>query len=303
LKQVVSVSLGQSTRNAAWQVELEGETIAVSREGCDGDLEALKERLIALDGKVDAIGLGGCSYYLYGKNGKKTPLRAICRLAKLAKITPLCDGSVVKDTLERDVVAHMDQCGLGVAGKNVLMVCGLERLGMAEALSQAGGVMRFGDLMFALGLPGYFKKLSTIHRLLGLVAPIVSIMPFSWLYPSGGGDKRDGKWAKHYAWADVIAGDYLYIKAHMPADLYGKTILTNTVTAMDVQELRERGAHAVVTATPMMGGRSFGTNVIEALIVAASGKKDMAPDDYRAFFRRMGLEPRVEVFESAKTEG
>ena len=58
----------------------------------------------------------------------------------------------------------------------------------------------------------------------------------------------------------------------MPDSINDKVIITNTVTSRDVEELGRRGALALVTTTPEVNGRSFGTNVIEAMLVALIGK-------------------------------
>ncbi|MHB1611436.1 MAG: hypothetical protein ACYCT0_07080, partial [Sulfobacillus sp.] len=50
-----------------------------------------------------------------------------------------------------------------------------------------------------------------------------------------------------------------------------KIILTNTTTQEDRESLKNRGVRLVVTTTPVLSGRSFGTNVIEAALVAVSG--------------------------------
>ncbi|MCL2432968.1 MAG: quinate 5-dehydrogenase, partial [Clostridia bacterium] len=197
------------------------------------------------------------------------------------------------------VVASMSEWGLPLEGKKVLMVCGLERLGMAEALVAAGAETRFGDLMFALGIGMAIKKLKTLHRLIAAIAPIISILPFKALYPSGSGqNKRDKRYARHYAWADVIAGDYLYIDAHLPDSLEGKVIVTNTVTPADVEVLKKRGVRALVTTAPEIEGRSYGTNVVEALLVAMSGVtgRPLTGAEYEEQIEKAGLKPRVEFF-------
>jgi hypothetical protein len=53
----------------------------------------------------------------------------------------------------------------------------------------------------------------------------------------------------------------------------GKTVVTNTTTAKDVEIFRGRGVRYLVTTTPRFsGGRTFGTNATEAALIAASGK-------------------------------
>src|SRR5690606_41502640 len=69
-----------------------------------------------------------------------------------------------------------------------------------------------------------------------IIAPIAVRLPLSVLYPTG--ERQEQIVPKHgrfFAWADVIAGDWHYIRRHMPPSLGGKVILTNTVTAEDVR--------------------------------------------------------------------
>ena len=94
----------------------------------------------------------------------------------------------------------------------------------------------------------------------------------------------------------MVAGDFLYIKRFMPDRIPGKIILTNTTTSADVEMLRERGAAMLVTTTPRLNGRSFGTNVMEALFVALAGKFPLEEQDYLEYINKLGLGPNVTRF-------
>ena len=84
----------------------------------------------------------------------------------------------------------------------------------------------------------------------------------------------------------------------MPARLSGKTIITNTVTAADRKMLQDAGVKTLITTTPCLQGRSFGTNVLEAAIVAASGsKKALQPEEYEVFIRKYKIMPSIEHFQ------
>src|SRR5205823_1163317 len=65
VKKVVSVSLGSSARDHSAKVNLLGEDFEISRTGTDGKLDEAIRMVHGLDGKVDAIGLGGIDVYLY----------------------------------------------------------------------------------------------------------------------------------------------------------------------------------------------------------------------------------------------
>ena len=124
-------------------------------------------------------------------------------------------------------------------------------------------------------------------------------MPFRWFYPHGSAQDKDPepKWTKYYQEADVLAGDFMSIRAHMPDDLSGKIVVTNTTTAKNVEELRERNLHILVTTTPRFEGRSFGTNVMEATLLALMDKpqSEVIPADFLDLIERIPLEPNIEV--------
>jgi len=93
----------------------------------------------------------------------------------------------------------------------------------------------------------------------------------------------------------VIAGDCHYIKRFMPDDLNGKVIVTNTTTPEDVEIFRKAGVKYLITTTPVLEGRSFGTNMMEAALVAISGKgRPLTWDEYGEMIEKLGFEPQLQ---------
>jgi hypothetical protein len=75
-------------------------------------------------------------------------------------------------------------------------------------------------------------------------------------------------------------------------------IVTNTTTPEDMQLFRERGVRAVMTSTPTYDGRSFGTNMMEAALTAAAGKKrPLTLPELDEIIETLDLRPRVERFD------
>lgn len=296
MKRIVSVSLGSSNRDHRAEVEVLGEPVVVERIGTDGSIPRAIERVRALDGEVDAFGMGGIDRYVHA-GGRRYEFRDARRIAAAAVRSPMVDGSGLKHTLERRVVEHVDRHVLPLRGRRVLMVSSVDRFGMAEAVEAAGASVTHGDLMFGLGLPIPLRSLATVSRLARVMLPLLTRVPFTWLYPTGDKqERRDVRFARHFEDAEVIAGDFHYIGRHMPDRLPGRTVLTNTVTADDVAALRARGVETLITTTPNLGGRSFGTNLMEALLVAVAGKRPeaMTTADYDAWLDRLQFAPRVE---------
>ena len=296
MKRVVSVSLGSSARDHRVEVEFLGEKVTIERIGTNGDLKKAVKMIGELDGQVDAFGLGGIDLYLIA-GSKRFVIKDAARMARAAQKSPVLDGSGLKNTLERQVVDYLqNQLQIRLQGKKVLMVSAVDRFGMAEAFVKAGSKMVFGDLIFALGIPVPLTSLRTLQRLANIALPVLTKLPFTILYPTGSKQETSTpKYAKYYQDADIIAGDFLYIKKYMPYGLKNKVVVTNTVTAADVEELKQKGVSLLVTSTPEFNGRSFGTNVMEALLVSFSGRKpsELGENDYLQLLKDMHFEPRV----------
>ncbi len=289
MKHIVSVSLGSSARDKAAEIDILGERVRIERRGTDGDKQRFQATLGELDGQVDAIGLGGCDRYLW-IHGKRYTFRDINRLVSHVRVTPVLDGSGMKDTLERLAVERLDgPDGIDWPNRRVLLVSGLDRFGMAEAVASRCPSVVFGDAIFALGWPMPLRSLSALNTAATLLLPIVTRLPFDWLYPVG--DKQESNkpmYARFFREADVIAGDWHFIRRYAPPSLLGKTILTNTIRSADVAFLRERQAARLYTTTPEFQGETFATNVLEALVVAMSGSSQLTQAEYTEWLMRLG---------------
>jgi hypothetical protein len=297
MKTVVSVSLGSSTRDHRARIELLGEAFDISRVGVDGKLDVAIAKVRALDGTVDAIGLGGIDIYLYAGT-KRYALRDGLRLLEAAKKTPVVDGSGLKNTLEREAVRFMhEDLGVDLRGKKVLMVSALDRFGMAQALVEAGADVLFGDFIFALDLDKPVRDLATFEEMAEKYLPDACKLPFQFFYPTGKKQEQppEPKYPQYYDEAEIIAGDFHFMRRFMPARLDGKIVLTNTVTPADIEDLRVRGVAMLVTTTPDFAGRSFGTNVVEAALVALLRKKwsEISAGEYERLLHELHLTPRV----------
>jgi hypothetical protein len=274
-----------------------GEELDISRIGTDGKLDAAIAKVHELDGKVDAIGLGGIDVYLYAGRHRYA-LRDGLRLLEAAKTTPVVDGSGLKNTLEREAVRFMqDELGIDLRGKRVLMVSALDRFGMAQALVDAGADVLFGDFIFALDKDMPVRNLAEFERMAEKYLPDACKLPFQFFYPTGKKQEKppEPKYPQYYEQAEIIAGDFHFMRQFMPARLDGKIVLTNTVTQANIDELADRGIKMLITTTPDIGGRSFGTNVLEAALLALLGKRwsEVVPADYERLLKELQLKPRV----------
>jgi len=301
MKKVISVSLGSSKRDHEVQVPILGEDFLIARRGTDGDFEAAVKLLGELDGEVDAIGLGGIDIYLYSLKNRYV-LKEGLRLKQAVKRTPVVDGSGLKNTLEREVIGQLaEDPRFALEGKKVLMVSGLDRFGMAQAFVQAGCRMIYGDFLFSIGLAKPLYTLEELEHYADKLLPLITELPIEFIYPTGKSqDKKDARpapFGDYYREADIVAGDFHYIYKYMPSELPGKTVVTNTVTRENLKELAQSGVKYLITTTPEFSGRSFGTNVLEGVLLAILRKtpEEISPEDYLKLIKELDLKPRIEI--------
>jgi hypothetical protein len=305
MKRAVSISIGSSKRDKATEVKILGETVMIERIGTDGDMKKAAALYRDLDGKVDAFGVGGALLGIM-MGEKWSTMHSVQSLIKDVKKTPVVDGTGLKMTLEKKVtnVINEDLNGY-VKEKRAFVAVALDRWGSAKAFLDDHYDVVFGDLMFAMGLEIPIHTEKQIRKLANALLPIMSRLPFDWIYPTGEKqNERTPKYTRYFEWATVVAGDCHYIWKYMPESLPGRVIVTNTTTQADQDFFKKAGIKYLITTTPILDGRSFGTNMMEAAVVAALGRTE--PVDYanpgnyfeimEKAIREIPLHPQVKEF-------
>ena len=298
MKRAISISIGSSQRDKQVEIDLLGEKVLIERRGTDGDMEKAARLYQELDGKVDAFGVGGTDLGVL-VDDRWYPLHSVQSLIRYVQKTPVVDGEGFKNTIEKRVAGFIDrQIGdyVRLKGRKVFITVGVDRWSMGKSFVDSGYEYVFGDLMFALNLPFAIRRVSMIKLLAAVLMPVVGRLPFEWVYPTGHEqEKRSPKWEKYYQWATVIAGDCHYVKRYMPDQMHGKVIATNTTTPADVDFFRQIGVKYLVTSTPVLDGRSFGTNMMEAALIAASGKgRRLSHAEISQMLDELGLQPQLQ---------
>ena len=294
MKTVVSISLGTSKRDKKDEVEMLGDTYVLERRGTDGDMKRFGELFQELDGKVDALGVGGADIYLVVED-RKYAFREILKLVLPVTKTPIVDGGGLKHTLERQTIESLNASGeIDFKNSKVLLVSAVDRFGMAQALHATGAKVVYGDFLFGIGIPVPIRSYRGVKILGKILLPIITKLPFKWFYPTGEKQEtRTPKFSKYFLDADIICGDWHYIRKFMPDKLPGKIIITQTLRKADIEFLKGAGVKTAITTTPMVNGETFATNVMEGVIVAHLGKRpeDIKPQEYLDVLAKLGWQP------------
>jgi hypothetical protein len=247
---------------------------------------------------VDAFGVGGADLGLM-VDDKWYPLYSVQPMVRFVKKTPIVDGTGLKTTLEKQSAPFLDahiKDYIDKNGRKAFIMTGADRWGLTRSFIDAGYECVFGDLMFSLGIPIALHTDNQLKTLAALLMPIAGRLPFEWVYPTG--EKQEERKPKHedlFHWATVVAGDCHYIKRYMPDDMKGKVVVTNTTTPEDVALFKKCGVKYLLTTTPVLEGRSFGTNMMEAALIAVSGKgRALTREEYNELLAKLGFEPQLQ---------
>jgi hypothetical protein len=297
MKRAVSVSLGSPKRNKQVDVDFNGLLIRVERVGTGGDAQAARRLFSELDGQVDALSVGGVDLYV-NLDGRDYPIRAALKLVQDVKHSPVVDGRLLKYALEGRLFERAEPLlGGRLRFRKAFIPFGTDRIGLISAVSQVADEVLVGDLMFMFGVPYPVRGLAQFKRLARLLLPIAGYLPISMLYPPGAKDEApQPKYARYWQEADLIAGDMHYIRKYSPGDLEGKLVITNTTTEENIELLRERGVHKVLTITPRYEGRSFGVNMMEGVLTAYAGEgRPLSMSELNALINELDLRPTLQV--------
>jgi predicted amino acid dehydrogenase len=277
-----------------------GQEVHVRRLGADGDVQRARDLVAHFDEQVDAIGLGGMNVHF--KVGRRTYThQQTNQIARAAQTTPVVDGIHLRNTLERWAIGRVAQEQPGLfSHKRAFIVSGIDRCGMAQVLGSYADQILFGDPIFHLNLPFALQSFKQLERYADLVLPSLCRAPYSRLCPVGlEQDQRTPRGTQYFKRAHIIAGDFACIRRFAPDDLKGKTVITNTLSAGDVEDLRTRGVESLVTLTaPLSDEHPFvGTNVLEAILVSTMDRplSELTEDDYLNAVARSELEPCITV--------
>jgi len=299
-KEIVSVSLGPSSRDYELATEMFGKEIHVRRFGVGGDLRRARELVAHFDGQVDAIGLGGMDFHF--KVGDRTYVhQQIQQVAAAAQTTPVVDGLHVKNTWERWAVSQVAQQERSLfRQRRVFVVSGIDHYGMAQVLGGYTDQILFGDPIFHFNLPFALRSFGQLEKYASLVLPLLCQAPYSRLRPAGlEQGLRTPQATRYFDQAHVIAGDFAYLQRFAPEGLEGKVVITDSLSAEDVEDLRARGVESLITITPPLDDqRPFvGPNVLEAIFVSFLDQPlaEITDDDYLNLAARSELQPNVMV--------
>jgi predicted amino acid dehydrogenase len=295
MKNVVSISLGSSSQDFEFTTRFLGKQLSVKRFGTDGNKARAERLLKQWEKQADVIGIG-LARDSYSVGPRRFVDKEAAHMKSVVTRVPVTTGSRLGEIFLEWAVRHT-QIRLGHYFDNalVLFFSGLSSYKLATTMAEYTDNLQFADPLLQLGVP----KLLTSLDALSLYASGAHYVT-DWKPPKIIPDDLMRQWTRfvlrgEMAKATVIVAPVHELDEFGPDELAGKTIITSSINGERTAAFADKGVMMVVDGAPSMFGHVLGPNLLDAMIVAATGKNpdDILEDDYLSIITEAGMEPRI----------
>ncbi len=295
MKKVVGISLGADDQDFEFRTQFLGQRFSVRRLGTNGSTAKAVKLLKHWAQHADAIGLGVVKDS-YTVGSRRYVEKDSARMKSLVTRIPVTIGGRLSDILQEWAMRHV-QVKLVDYFNNakVLFFSGTTDYKLALAMSEYSQNLQFADPLLQLGVPKMLNSLDALelyasgaHYVLDWTpSDIMSFAPI----------KEWTKFALRSAMreANVIVAPVHELDRFGADELGGKTIITSTVNDGRIAQFRKKGVNLVIDGAPVILGRVLSPSVLDAMIIAATGKDpdDILEEDYLEIILNLQLEPRL----------
>ena len=295
MKNVVSISLGASEQDFEFVAPFMGQQVNVKRIGANGSTAKAVKLLKHWEKHADVLGLGVVRDH-YNVGPRRYTEKDSTRLTSAVKHIPVTTGGRLNDILQEWALRHV-QSKLGSYFNNarVLFFSGMTNYKLAMCMSEYTQNLQFADPLLQLGVPKLLTSLNALE-LFTSGAHYVS----EWTSPSVMASAPVKEWTRFVLKramqkATVIVAPVHELDDFTADELAGKTIITSSVNDERIAQFKDKGVNLIIDGAPSMFEHVLGPNILDAMIIAASGKNahELLEDDYLEIITDLQLEPRI----------
>jgi predicted amino acid dehydrogenase len=270
MKKIISISLGTSQRDYEIKAKFLGHNFSIRRIGTDGDTREIVELLYDWETRADAIGLSGVKFP--SKVGlRRTAEQRDLRLKELSADlkTPVTTGEALRNVAQGWVARYVQETQKDYFTNARVLV-----------LAECTDNIQFADPILEHGIPKFLNSLKDMERYAKGVHDVLSLSPTRVIATSlpllNEWNKYILRKAMQKATVVIVPyeGFYEYLDSCTLEELGGKTVVTSTAYDDRVDFLKKRGVDVIIDATPRILQRVVQVDVLEAMIMAALGKKE-----------------------------
>jgi predicted amino acid dehydrogenase len=292
---VVGISLGASGRDFALAARFLGQPLEIRRLGTDGSTARALKLLKHWDSRSDAIGLGVVKDS-YAVGSRQFVDKDSARLMAAVQQAPVTTGGRLGDILQEWALRHVQgKLGDYFNNANVLFFSGRTNYKLALAMAEYTPNLLFADALMQLGIPKLIASLGALELYASGAHYVLDWTPDALMTSAPA-----RKWTRYVLRqamrnASVIVAPVHELDRFGARDLAGKTIFTSTVNEARLAAFKAKGVGTVIDGAPALFGHVLDPSLLDAMIVAATGKAPEAilEDDYLEIITGLALEPRI----------
>lgn len=297
MKKVVSISLGASEQDFEFVAPFMGQQISVQRVGADGNIAKAVKLLKHWEKLASVLGLGVVKDS-YDVGSRHYIDKDSTRMTSMVRRIPVTTGGRLNDILQEWALRHVqNKLGSFFNNARVLFFSGMTNYKLAMCMAEYTQNLQFADPLLQFGVPVPLTSLNALE----LYASGVHYVPVpDWVLPRVMSFAPVKEWT-HFVMrkamqdATVIVAPVHELDGFGAQELAGKTIITSSVNEERVAQFRDKGVNMVIDGSPHMFDHVLGPNILDAMIIAATGKdpQDLLEDDYLEIITDLQMEPRI----------
>ncbi len=295
MKTVISISLGSKNQDFEFTTTFLGQKLRVQRVGTDGNVSKAVKLLKHWEQRADAIGLGVVKDS-YRIGAQRLIDKDTSRLSGEVTRVPLTTGARLGDIFLEWAVRHtQNELGRYFDNANVLFFSGMANYKLAMSMSEYTSNLQFADPLLQLGVP----KLLTSLDALGLYASGMHYVS-DWTPPRVIPAMLLKQWTRFVLGKALAKATMVVAPVHELDDfgleeLAGKTIITSNVNDQRLARFSDKGVNMVIDGSPVLAGHVLGPEMLDAMIIAATGKspEDIFEDDILEIITGLDMAPRI----------
>ncbi len=295
MKNVVTVTIGSSSKDFEFKTSFLGQDFRVRRLGADQDSGKAWDLMRRHQASADAIGLGEVTDHCHV--GLRTVInKETQRLLNVVTRVPVTTGATLRRLLQVRAVRHV-QKELGHYFNNnlVLFLSGMRNYDMAVAMSDYTGNLSFADALFQTGTPAMLTSLEQLE---------VYAKGSEWMLSGKSGavlessltQFKNKRVAGVVAKSHVIVGTFAEIKAVGNAsNLAGKTLITAAIDDERLAFFTACKVNLVIDVSPKLFEQVVSISTLEAMILAVLERpvEEVSDDDFNEILTELDIKPRL----------
>ena len=282
MKKVVAISLGASRQDFEFVAPFMGQKVSVQRRGANGSSAKAIKLIKYWEKHANVIGLGIDSDN-YAVGSRRYADEESTLLTSAVTRVAVTTGGRLNEILQEWALRHVQhKLGNYFSNAKVLFFSGMRSYKLAAGMAEYTQNLQFADPLLQFGAPTLLTTLKSLELYASVAHHTVNWVPTKLNEAALVRQWKRFALRRAMQEATVIVAPVHELDEFGAEDLAGKTLITSAVSEERTARFKEKGVHMVVDGSPNLFGHVLGPHILDAMIIATSGKnpQNLLEDDY-----------------------